>query len=127
MAGGESSTAADAKPALQPALESGFEDEERSARTLEQRLHRQRGPQPRPYTGRSAPVTAAACSEARKPITAAIASGCTQREKSAFGMSARLRGVSMVPGSTALTVIPRSFSSAARLSVSLWTPALDAV
>ena len=57
----------------------------------------------------------------------AIADGATHFEKSASGISARLRGVSMIPGSTALTVTPWSLSSSARLSVSLCTPAFDAV
>jgi hypothetical protein len=45
--------------------------------------------------------------------------------KSAFGMPARLAGVSMVDGNTALTVtLP--FNSAASVSVKRCTPALEA-
>ena len=43
----------------------------------------------RPRTATSAPVTALALSEARNNITSASSAGSTQREKSAFGMSAR--------------------------------------
>ena len=38
-------------------------------------------------------------------MTSAMSRGATQREKSASGMSARLRGVSIVPGRIALTVM----------------------
>ena len=41
--------------------------------------------------------------------------------EAAFGMSRRLAGVSMIEGSTALTVTPFSFSSSARLSVNRCT------
>ena len=47
--------------------------------------------------------------------------------KAGTGMSARLAGVSMMLGSTALTVMPRSLSSSASDSVSFRTPALAAV
>src|SRR5579883_3481538 len=62
----------------------------------------------------------------RNKMTLASSSGFTQREKSAFGISARLRGVSMMVGSTALTRTPTFFSSSARLSVRRSTPALEA-
>ena len=54
---------------------------------------------------------------ARNRITAASSLGDTQDAKSALGMSARLVGVSMIEGKTALTVTPSAFSSSARLSV----------
>ena len=73
-----------------------------------------------------APVTGAASADARNRITFAIASGLTHRVKSAFGMSSRLRGVSMMPGRIALTVMLRSFNSSASASVKRCTPALDA-
>ena len=50
----------------------------------------------------------------------------THRVKSAFGMSARLAGVSMVAGRTAFTRTPRSSSSSASDSVSRATPDFDA-
>src|SRR5690606_14263255 len=61
-----------------------------------------------PYTGIAAPVIARAASEHRNRNTRAICSGDTHLLKSAFGRSARFSGVSIVPGSTQLTVIPRS-------------------
>src|ERR1700688_1845552 len=79
----------------------------------------------RPLTGSSAPVTALAASLARNRITLASSCGVTHLAKSARGMLARLAGVSMVEGSTALTVI-LPFHSAANASVSRCTPALDA-
>jgi hypothetical protein len=59
-------------------------------------------------------------------MTSASACGATHLVKSAWGMSARLAGVSMIDGSTALTVIPQPFTSSARLSVKRCTPALEA-
>src|SRR5271165_177938 len=82
-------------------------------------------PQTRPLTGTSAPVTALAASLARNRITSASSCGVTHFAKSAFGMLARLAGVSMVEGSTALTVI-LPFHSAARASVRRCTPPFDA-
>src|SRR5436190_199970 len=79
-----------------------------------------------PETGISAPVIAREAGAKRNTITSASASGDTQREKSAFGMSARLGGVSMMLGSTALTFTPWSLSSSARLSVRRATPAFEA-
>src|SRR6201999_1476952 len=67
-------------------------------------------PQTRPVTGRSAPVTGAPASLARNRMTSASARGATQVVKSAFGISARLAGVSIIEGSTALTVIPSAFN-----------------
>src|SRR5581483_975575 len=75
--------------------------------------------QTRPTTGNSAPVTARACSLARNKITAARSSGETQVVKSALGMSARLVGVSMTEGSTALTVMLSPFNSSASACVRL--------
>jgi len=63
-------------------------------------------------------VTALAASLARNRITSASSRGVTHFAKSAFGMLARLAAVSMVEGSTALTVI-LPFHSAASASVSL--------
>src|SRR6202051_5397702 len=82
-------------------------------------------PYTRPLTGISAPVTALAASLARNRITLASSCGVTHLLKSAFGMLARLAGVSMVEGSTALTVI-LPFHSAVSASVTRWTAALAA-
>src|SRR6185369_10326427 len=82
--------------------------------------------QTRPRTATSAPVTARAFSEAKNNITSARSAGAAQREKSAFGMSARFCAVSMIEGSTALTVTLVSFSSSASASVRRSTPAFDA-
>src|SRR5260370_4794893 len=79
----------------------------------------------RPLTGSSAPVTALAASLTRNRITSASSCGVTHFPKSAFGMLARLAGVSMVEGSTALTVI-LPFHSAASASVRRCAPALEA-
>src|ERR1700756_1282817 len=80
----------------------------------------------RPATGRHAPVTALASSDNRKAITAASLPAASQRDVSASGIAARFAGVSMMLGSTALTVTFRSFSSSASASVSRATPAFDA-
>ncbi len=84
-------------------------------------------PQTLPVTGKSAPVMGAPASLARNRMTSASARGVTQVVKSAFGMSARLAGVSMVDGRTALTVMPADFNSSARLSVRRCSADLDAV
>ncbi len=73
-----------------------------------------------------APVTATDFSEARKEIISAISLGATQREKSAFGMSSRFLGVSIVPGRTQLTRIPLLFNSADILSVKRITALFEA-
>ena len=70
-----------------------------------------------PVTGTSAPVTAPASRDARNRITAARSPGATHLLKSASGIDVRLAGVSMVDGSTALTVTLRPLNSSARLSV----------
>jgi hypothetical protein len=62
-------------------------------------------------------VIACAWGDATNKMTSANASGVTHVEKSAFGMSNRLAGVSMMEGSTALTVIRSPLSSSSRLSV----------
>src|ERR1700728_263389 len=49
-----------------------------------------------PDTKIEAPVMARAACDERNTMTSASASGATQRVKSAFGMSARLAGVSMM-------------------------------
>ena len=67
-----------------------------------------------------------ASSEARKRMALAMAPGGTHREKSALGIACRLPGVSMVLGSTAFTVMPSCFTSSARDSVRMMTPALAA-
>ena len=59
-------------------------------------------------------------------MTAANSAGLTHVAKSASAMSARLAGVSMIDGMTALTVRAVDLVSSARDSVSLCTPALDA-
>jgi hypothetical protein len=61
-------------------------------------------------------VTALAASPARNSITSASSCGVTHFVESAFGMPARLAAVSMVDGSTALTVI-FPFHSAARAAI----------
>src|SRR6476659_2273834 len=81
--------------------------------------------QTRPFTGSSAPVTALAASLTRNRITSASSCGVTHLLKSAFGMLARLAAVSMIDGSTALTVI-LPFRWAASASVGRCTPAFDA-
>src|SRR6185369_11750874 len=82
-------------------------------------------PQTLPVTGTSAPVTPLAASLARNRITSASSSGLTHLAKSAFGMLTRFAAVSIVEGSTALTVI-LPFHSAASDSVRRCTPAFDA-
>ena len=77
-------------------------------------------------TGMSAPEMPRDAGDARKRIRSAIAAGWTNFEKSASGISARLVGVSMMVGNTALTVQDVSASSAARASVILCTAVLDA-
>ena len=69
---------------------------------------------------------ARAALEARNKITWAIDSGLTHLLVSALGMAARLSGVSMVPGRMQLTLMPFSRTSAAMLSVSRMTAALEA-
>src|SRR5947199_10763258 len=81
--------------------------------------------QTRPLTGSSAPVTAEAASLARNRITSASSVGVTHLVKSAFGMLARLAAVSMIDGSTALTVILALYS-AATASVRRCAPDFDA-
>src|SRR5690606_41615426 len=82
--------------------------------------------QERPATGSNTPCTARAASEARKQSTLARSAGATHLLKSAEGMSARLRGVSMMLGSTALTLMPLPFNSSDRLSVSFITTLFEA-
>ena len=69
---------------------------------------------------------ALALSDSRKTMASASCAGCTQALKSASGMSARLAGVSMMLGNSALTVMPRPLSSSARASVKRITPDLEA-
>lgn len=57
----------------------------------------------RPYTGTIAPRATVLSGEARNRTAAATSSTFGQREWSARGMSARLRGVSMIDGATAFT------------------------
>src|SRR6185369_15095786 len=68
-------------------------------------------------TGSNVPVTVAFPGEASHRIEEAIASGRVHLEVSAPGMAARLAGVSMVSGRTALAKIPSARHSAARESV----------
>src|SRR6202020_2344796 len=61
-----------------------------------------------------APLVGAESSESRCAITPAIWPGLTQRSWSAFGISARLKGVSITLGRIALQRIPSSrYSTAA--------------
>ncbi len=60
-------------------------------------------------------------------MTSATASVVTQPERSASGIALRLAGVSMVLGSTALTVMPCGRSSWARACVSAITALLETV
>jgi len=59
-------------------------------------------------------------------MTRAAAAGEIQSLRSASGMSARLAGVSMIVGRTALTRILRALSSSARLCVKAAIPAFEA-
>src|SRR3954466_15082473 len=61
--------------------------------------------------GSAAPCTARASSEARNTMTFARSVGATQRAGSVFGISARFCGVSMMVGSTQLTLMFCSRSS----------------
>src|SRR5688572_18977699 len=67
--------------------------------------------------GRAAPFTPLASRDERNKMTLATSSGDGQSLGSAFGIFARLTGWSMVVGSTAFTVIPSPFTSAASDSV----------
>ena len=87
----------------------------------------QAGAQLNPLTGSAAPCTARAASEARKRMTSARSAGATQRDGSASGIERRLSGVSMIVGSTQLTLMPRSLNSAAIASVRRITADFDAV
>src|SRR5262245_47743972 len=60
-------------------------------------------------------------------MTSAIFAGDVQVEKSAPGMAARLAGVSMVVGDTALTRRSVDASSRCSVSVNTTTPAFDAL
>ena len=59
------------------------------------------------------PVTIAAASETRKPITRAISSAYSQLPRSASGIASRLAPVSIIEGAMALTVMWSPASSAA--------------
>jgi hypothetical protein len=56
--------------------------------------------------GTRAPLTSLASSESRNDTTPAIDAGATQRDGSAAGIAARLAGVSIVLGRTALRRTP---------------------
>src|SRR5512141_2733113 len=79
-----------------------------------------------PVTGSAAPWMARAAGDARNTIVCARSAGATQRSGFAAGMSARFSGVSSVVGSTQLTLMFRSRSSAAIDSVRRITTAFDA-
>src|SRR5262249_7935718 len=66
-----------------------------------------------PTIGMSVPVIAHAASDGRNASSAAMDSGLTHLEKSAFGMAARFVAVSMTLGAIAFTVTPSSRSSLA--------------
>ena len=57
-------------------------------------------PYVRPGTGTTASVVTSLSGDARKAIVAAISSGFGHAAWSAFGMAARLAGVSMIDGAT---------------------------
>ena len=76
--------------------------------------------------GMEAPWTESAAEDARNSTTLAMWSGGTQFENLAFGMSARLVGVSMMLGRMQLTLMPLALSSSARVSVSRMTTLFDA-
>src|SRR6516164_11171524 len=65
--------------------------------------------------------------EARNTMVDATSSTLGQAAKSAFGMAARLAGVSMIEGATALTRMPDLATSSASATVSAATAALLAV
>src|SRR4029077_16438775 len=72
----------------------------------------------------SVPVTWPALSAASAATASATAGTGTQPLGSTFGIAARLAGVSIVLGATALTVTPRSFTSWVSACISAMTPAL---
>src|SRR5262249_6409591 len=78
----------------------------------------------RPYTGTTAPRVTLFSGEARNRIVAATSSTLGQAPKSAFGMLARLAGVSMIEGTTALTNMPSEPTSSASATVSVATAPL---
>ena len=94
-------------------------------------LHRVRGTPKQlhalPYTGTTAPRVTALSGEARNRIVAATSSTFGQASKSAFGIAARLAGVSMIEGATALTRMPSFATSSASATVSAATPAFATV
>src|ERR687884_2080616 len=73
----------------------------------------------------AAPLMMAASSLQSQRMTRAISSGLVQRVMASGSAPTRLAGVSMIPGSTALTVMPWRLSSRARTLVRLTTPALE--
>src|SRR5689334_2303363 len=62
----------------------------------------------RPYTGIAVPLVGAESSDSRWAMTPAISAGLTQRSWSAFGIEARLPGVSITLGRIALQRTPSS-------------------
>ena len=58
-----------------------------------------------------------ASADERKSTSDAISSGLTHLDGSAFGMSRRFSGVSMIDGRIAFAVMPSAFTAAARDSV----------
>ena len=80
-----------------------------------------------PTTGSATPCTARACSEQRKVMTAARSPGATHFFGSASGIAARFGGVSMMLGSTQLTLMFCSRSSPAMASVMRITALFEAL
>src|SRR5690349_18608747 len=68
------------------------------------------------------PLSCAAFGEARKTKSCAIESGLTHWEISASGMLLRLAGVSIVVGSTPLTVTPVPAISRAMVRINVASP-----
>src|SRR5581483_6803446 len=77
-----------------------------------------------PYTGTTAPRVTLLSGDARKRIVAATSSTLGQAATSAFGIAARLAGVSMIEGATALTRMSCRATSSASATVSAATAAL---
>src|SRR6516162_2967249 len=76
------------------------------------------------YTGIAAPDTRWACGEARNRYARAMSSTLGQDPWSASGIAARFAGVSMMLGTTQLTVIPVPLVSSAAIATRCSTPSL---
>src|SRR6478735_9748544 len=79
-----------------------------------------------PKTGIAAPEMSRAASDNKNAITPLSDSTLTHWEGSRFGIAARLAGVSIVLGSTALMRTPSASTSAAQACTNAMTAAFDA-